>query len=508
MANFVMPECDSLHIGSMSFRRDISDFVFCRDEVVGWEELSEIITASGGGGSGGGGSTDGSPIEYAGLTSTTYNGELGGFSGANEKCSSEFPGSRLMWGTDLRYAASEITDFTTWGIFFCDAVSINPSSRPYCGINGFTANSGIINCSGLSSGFSGYSDGLMTYRDAQFGMTACSINNSLHCVRDRIVQVSAGGGSGGAPAVTTPDAFDFVDATGAPNAWINSNIVQITGITISVPISISGDNAQYRLCSTENCSNVVQDFGSASGSISPNRFLQLRQRASATRGSTQTLGLSLGPLEKEWNLLTPEELNFGNLTGQSPATTVVSSIVQVNNITDGTSISLSTEWVGPYKVGTPPINPSPQQASNREYRICSDAACSTVVRDWSETASTIDPGQFVQLRGGTSSGYGRENITLINVAGGAISAWSKITSCSPSTGEACQAFHEISNDFVRCYEAEQFGTQCSQMGGNNGTSFTTPNSMCSTPPAYAVCRFRIHEWRDGTVSCAGGCVEN
>lgn len=171
--------CDAASEGTLTYTQSDQKFWFCRDASTGWEESSAGGSSLGGGGSGGGSSATSFQVEYAGLTSTTYNGALGDLSGANEKCSSEFPGSRIMWATDLKHTVNEITDSTNYGIFYCDNISLNSIGRPYCNISGLTAQVGIINCFNFKYDLSMYTDGLMTYRDVQFSQTACNIANSL-----------------------------------------------------------------------------------------------------------------------------------------------------------------------------------------------------------------------------------------------------------------------------------------------------------------------------------------
>jgi hypothetical protein len=50
-------------------------------------------------------------------------------------------------------------------------------------------------------------------------------------------------------------------------------------------------------------------------------------------------------------------------------------------------------------------------AGSPEYRICSNADCSTVAHDWAAASETIDDGEYLQLRMTTGSSPGMETIT-------------------------------------------------------------------------------------------------
>lgn len=80
----------------------------------------------------------------------------------------------------------------------------------------------------------------------------------------------------------------------------------------------------------------------------------------------------------------PTPVTFTSLTQQALSTQVTSNIVQINGI----ACSADTTVIGE---GVP------------EYRICSDAGCSSVVTNWTRgTPNPIISGQYIQLRMNTS----------------------------------------------------------------------------------------------------------
>ena len=80
---------------------------------------------------------------------------------------------------------------------------------------------------------------------------------------------------------------------------------------------------------------------------------------------------------------TPDALSFTDLVNQSLSTLVTSNIDQVTGLSCAVSVAVSGE-------GSP------------QFRTCSDAACSTVLIDWT-TSGTIDNNSYVQLRLTTSA---------------------------------------------------------------------------------------------------------
>jgi hypothetical protein len=105
----------------------------------------------------------------------------------------------------------------------------------------------------------------------------------------------------------TPTGFIFSPATGATlGATVNSpDIVQITGLTLPSPVSVSGPagSPEYRICADATCSaNPV--FTSGNGSISNGGYVQLRMTAANALSTTRTASLSVGGVSADWDLTT------------------------------------------------------------------------------------------------------------------------------------------------------------------------------------------------------------
>ncbi len=110
----------------------------------------------------------------------------------------------------------------------------------------------------------------------------------------------------GAVCDTMPNGFDFTDAVDINfGVLTNSNIIQITGITCSAMVTISGDGApQYRTCSDASCSTVLTTWTNNSASISVNQYIQLRLTAAGASLTTRTADVNIGSGSADWDVTT------------------------------------------------------------------------------------------------------------------------------------------------------------------------------------------------------------
>ncbi len=197
-------------------------------------------------------------------------------------------------------------------------------------------------------------------------------------------------------------AFTDLTAQAPPASVKTSEIRQVTGLTCAGTISISGASSpEYRTCSDAACSTVVQNWGNTAGTISNNHYVQIRQTSSL--GATVTATLDVEGTTDAWTVEstcgTPSFGTFTNLTAQTPpAATKTSDILQVTGLSCATAISISG-------TGTP------------QYRICSDAACSSEVQTWGSAAATISNNQYMQLRLTSIASGGSVRSATIDVSG-------------------------------------------------------------------------------------------
>lgn len=114
-------------------------------------------------------------------------------------------------------------------------------------------------------------------------------------------------GAGGGGGDTTPNAFDFSDVSNAAlNAVIASNIVLISGIDTASDVVVGGAGSpEYRICADNACSSVIQNWGSALGSITNGQYLQVRLTSAATATTTRTATpISVGTVSADWAVTT------------------------------------------------------------------------------------------------------------------------------------------------------------------------------------------------------------
>lgn len=137
---------------------------------------------------------------------------------------------------------------------------------------------------------------------------------------------------------TLPISLSFTMLTSqAGSTLLQSNIVQVTGISTSVSTSITGGGSpQYRLCSDSSCSSEIQTWTSGAATVANNQYIQLR--ATSPASGTITVTPSVGTGSANWYVSTNGKGYFvmtssastGNLGGRSNANTTC-----VNNLTAG-----------------------------------------------------------------------------------------------------------------------------------------------------------------------------
>ncbi|WP_157772590.1 hypothetical protein [Pseudoponticoccus marisrubri] len=102
------------------------------------------------------------------------------------------------------------------------------------------------------------------------------------------------------------DAFSFTDQTGvATSTPIQSNIVQITGLSGPAAVSITGDGSpEFRTCSASDCSTEVETWGSADQEISNNQYLQLQLSSSASDSTLHSATVTINGVSDQWDVTT------------------------------------------------------------------------------------------------------------------------------------------------------------------------------------------------------------
>lgn len=191
-----------------------------------------------------------------------------------------------------------------------------------------------------------------------------------------------------------------------PGSFVVSNAVSITGIDVSVPVSVTG--GEYAVDSGA--------FTSAVGSVSANQTVTLRVTAPLTLGGVQTANLTVGRGATSFSVTTttagdyaPEAFSFVPVTEIAPETVVESEAIAVGGIDTSTSISV---------VGG-------------EYSINSGS--------WTSSSGTASLGNQIKLRLTAPSGYGQTGSATLTIGGVSASFSVSTRSFTPVT-TASQVF--------------------------------------------------------------------
>jgi len=148
--------CSATTEGAMRYNSTSKEMEYCNG--TDWTSLSP---AAGGG----------KPSAYSGTTPTSYNGAMGGIAGANAKCNTAFPGSRIMRFSEVVWFASNMT-IDGWILGDSNDWEDSYNNKFYIGGGclGFTVSNSVY--PGLAG--SGTS---MTY-------ASCNSSYPIHCVKD------------------------------------------------------------------------------------------------------------------------------------------------------------------------------------------------------------------------------------------------------------------------------------------------------------------------------------
>jgi hypothetical protein len=119
----------------------------------------------------------------------------------------------------------------------------------------------------------------------------------------------------------------------------------------------------------------------------------------------------------------PNTFSFTDQSNVAVSTVISSNIAQITGIT-GCTVEVSVAGQG-----TP------------EYRVCSDASCTTVVQGWTSAKTALNNNQYLQLRL-TSSNAGNISHTATVSVGSRVAGWAVTTQgncadASPAIGTLC-----------------------------------------------------------------------
>ncbi len=135
---------------------------------------------------------------------------------------------------------------------------------------------------------------------------------------------TANGGAGGSGIVIIRyPATSFVDLTKVRLSTVTqSNIIQISGITASTPVSITTANsAQFRICSDSTCTSSPGSFVT-SATINDGQWLQLQLTSSASVSALLSTTITVGGGTDIWSVTTAPFFATGGTTTTSGGFTI------------------------------------------------------------------------------------------------------------------------------------------------------------------------------------------
>ncbi len=202
----------------------------------------------------------------------------------------------------------------------------------------------------------------------------------------------------------TPTVFSFTNEANATTSTLYlSNVIQITGIDCSVPVSISGQGTpQFRICSDNACATVVQGWTGSPAAIVNNQYLQVRLTTDVAGGATFQATVTIGSGATVWSVT-----NAGGDCTLSPAPGTVCS--------DGTIYA-----------GLSPDGNVKMFTTRCDFGQTWDGTSCTGVR----TTVSFNKGVPLNFTVGTGSGTtGKANSALLAAAGDAGAPYSAAIAC-------------------------------------------------------------------------------
>lgn len=182
-----------------------------------------------------------------------------------------------------------------------------------------------------------------------------------------------------------PDGFAFNSQQASAGSVVTSNTINVTGINVAVPISVTGGSYSVD----------GGPFTQAPSTVKNNQSVAVRVVASQTPGATVSASLSIGGVVGMFSVTTtgapidtvPDAFSFVPVSGVSPSSIQLSNIVTVSGINAPASVSVS----------------------GGEVSIASGA--------FTSLSGTISNGQTIQLRGQASALANTTTIVGVSVGG-------------------------------------------------------------------------------------------
>ena len=215
------------------------------------------------------------------------------------------------------------------------------------------------------------------------------------------------------PQDLTPNPFVFLQIDEAtPNTTYESEKVSITGITGNVSVSLTGSNAQVRICDVDglNCSSYE-----LTGIVRNNQTIQIKSTTGENYYTPYTTQVTVGTVSQLFTIVTgappdtnPTPFSIPSKVNQSISTLIESDSVLIGGINTTVSITAS---------------------NGAEISICTEGICDNFLA----SPRTISNGQSFKVRLLSSSSYDTSVETSVKVGDSASVVWTVRTIKEPDT---------------------------------------------------------------------------
>jgi hypothetical protein len=183
---------------------------------------------------------------------------------------------------------------------------------------------------------------------------------------------------------TTPDNFSFTAQTNVvKSSLISSNIATISGINVSISVSISG--GEYKIGSG--------NWTTTAGTISNGQTIQVRHTSSSNFSTTTTTTLTVGGIGKTFSSttaaidITPTAFTLNDQINVEKNSTITSNLLTIVGINTPSTVTILD---GEYKIGT---------------------------GNWTSANGTIENNQTIQVRHTSSLSYLTAVTTTLTIGG-------------------------------------------------------------------------------------------
>ncbi len=354
-------------------------------------------------------------------------------------------------------------------LFFLSAPAFADCTSP-AGVNSQTrydfAQHKMLYCNGTnwvaipsSGGLGCVLDGVVVNDGSSFNFY--SAQNHANCTTIRQSRLCTNGVLGGGATYqyaacsaldTTPNAFSFNDVTGAAlNTTIDSNVIQISGLTAASPVSISG-GLYWRKCSDAPCGTVIQGWSASPGTISDGQYIQLHLKTGADSATAYSMNINIGGVTDNWSVTTgdsvPNAFSFTDVTNAAVNTATTSNIIQISGLTIRAPVTVS---------------------NGASVRECSNATCSTNPM-WLGSTS-VGNNQYLQLRLTSAASLNTAISTDVTV-GGVTDNWSVKTIADCTTGPIGSRCTSDGAYYIGTVNGMRIYTNNSNQAASNNWKFT------------------------------------